>query len=76
MYQIPIDDLNYHTNLFSEQEIEWIDSVYSDTLKKYPDLRGFLQSTLSPLNLTANGVKDLMRKIFLAFCFGFSFLID
>lgn len=68
MYQIPIDDLNYHANLFSEQEIEWIDAVCSETLKKYPDLREYFQSTLSPLHLTADGAKRFMRKVLLAFC--------
>ena len=69
MYPIPIDEMHYHTNLFSEQELGWVDSVYCDTLKKYRDLPGFVQSTLSPLNLNANGIKGFMQKVLLAFCY-------
>lgn len=68
VYEIPIDEFNYHTNLFTKDELLWGESTYKRVLKRYPDLKNFISVTLSPLHLDKIGTERIMKDITLAFC--------
>jgi len=68
VYEIPIDDYNYHTNLLTEDELLWGKATCRRVLKRYPDLNNFISVTLSPLRLDKLGAERLLWDITLAFC--------
>ena len=68
MYSIPIDELNYHANLLSENELLWGQKTYRRVLARYSKLKSFISETTKPLNLNAAGTEQLLTSITLAFC--------
>lgn len=67
VYEIPIDDFNYHVNSLTEDELLWGDATYKRILKRYPDLKNFISVTIAPLHLDKLGTERLLRDITLAF---------
>lgn len=68
MYEIPIDDINYHVSELTEAELSWGEATCKNILKRYPALNVFISATLSPLNLDNRGKSLLLRDVALAYC--------
>lgn len=68
MYNIPIDEQNYHTNLLSKNELLWGKITYKRVLTRYNNLNEFVDKTTKPLNLNKVGTEQLLTSVTLAFC--------
>lgn len=68
MFEIPIDDLRYHTNTLLAEEINWAREFYVGVETRYPTLAAFTKATLSPLCLTDDGEEKLLTTVTLSFC--------
>ena len=68
MYNIPIDEQNYHANLLSKEELLWGQTTYERVLKRYDKLKEFVNKEMQPLCLSKQGVKQLLTSVTLAFC--------
>lgn len=68
MYDIPIDAERYHVNALTQAELAWGKATCARVLKRYPDLKKFVATTLAPLHLDQQGTDNLLQDITLAFC--------
>jgi hypothetical protein len=68
MYNIPIDEQNYHTNSLSAKELLWGKTTYKRVLTRYSKLNEFVNETTKPLNLNKTGIEQLLTSVTLAFC--------
>ena len=68
MYNIPIDENNYHSNSFTEQELLWATEAYRRVIRRYGKLDKFIKDTAKPLCLSDSGTEQLLTTVTLAFC--------
>ena len=68
MYNIPIDENNYHANQLSKDELLWGKTAYNRVLKSYGKLKKFIRETAKPLNLNDEGLEQLLTSVTIAFC--------
>lgn len=68
MYQIPIDDVNYHVNAFTPQEREWGRATFRRVALRYKNFSAFVEKTLQPLRMQDEAKKELLVTVTLAFC--------
>ena len=67
-FNIPIDEIHYHTNLLSDDEILWGKATYRRLLTRYSKLNAFVNETVKPLNLNESGTEQLLTTVTIAFC--------
>ena len=51
MFQIPIDEIRYHVNELSTEDMKWGENIYFNVMKKYDTLPDFIKQTTKSLNL-------------------------
>ena len=67
MFQIPLDEIRYHVNKLSEEDIKWGENIYFNVIKKYDTLPDFIKQTTKSLNLKEEGRDKLIINVILAF---------
>ena len=67
MFQIPIDEIRYHVNQLSTEDMNWGENIYFNVIKKYDTLPDFIKQTTKSLNLKEEGRDKLIINVILAF---------